>query len=196
LLLLSPLLSILSLPPVCAIQPTMPARAGLRLFSQASRNAPFRTRQTIFRRHNTTAGVNTGPIEAPTAPQNIFQRMWTSEVGVKTVHFWAPVMKWGVVLAGAADFFRPPEKLSLTQNLALMATGSIWTRWCFVIRPQNMLLAAVNFCLFIVGTTQVSRILMYQASVKGSTTEAVKDLAGEVKSEGRLLEEKSKKELA
>ena len=48
-------------------------------------------------------------------------------------------MKWGVVLAGASDFLRPAEKLSLTQNLALMATGSIWTRWCFVIRPANML---------------------------------------------------------
>ena len=48
-------------------------------------------------------------------------------------------MKWGVVLAGASDFLRPAEKLSLTQNLALMATGSIWTRWCFVIRPKNML---------------------------------------------------------
>ena len=51
----------------------------------------------------------------------------------------APVMKWGVVLAGATDFLRPAEKLSITQNLALVATGSIWTRWCFVIRPQNML---------------------------------------------------------
>ncbi len=48
-------------------------------------------------------------------------------------------MKWGVVLAGASDFLRPAEKLSLTQNLALMATGSIWTRWCFVIRPKNVL---------------------------------------------------------
>jgi hypothetical protein len=48
-------------------------------------------------------------------------------------------MKWGVVLAGATDFLRPAEKLSLTQNLALMATGSIWTRWCFVIKPKNML---------------------------------------------------------
>jgi mitochondrial pyruvate carrier 2 len=48
-------------------------------------------------------------------------------------------MKWGVVLAGASDFLRPAEKLSITQNLALMATGSIWTRWCFVIKPKNML---------------------------------------------------------
>lgn len=51
-------------------------------------------------------------------------------------------MKWGVVLAGATDFLRPPEKLSLTQNLALMATGSIWTRWCFIIKPRNILYVA------------------------------------------------------
>lgn len=48
-------------------------------------------------------------------------------------------MKWGVVLSGAADFLRPAEKLSLTQNLALMATGSIWTRWCLIIKPRNVL---------------------------------------------------------
>lgn len=54
-------------------------------------------------------------------------------------------MKWGVVLAGASDFLRPAEKLSLTQNLALMATGSIWTRWCFIIKPQNMLYVPHTF---------------------------------------------------
>jgi len=47
--------------------------------------------------------------------------------------------QWGLVLAGAADFARPAESLSLSQNVALMATGSIWTRWCFVIKPKNML---------------------------------------------------------
>ena len=59
--------------------------------------------------------------------------------GVTDLRCRAPVMKWGVVLAGAADFLRPAEKLSLPQNAALLATGSLWTRWCFVIRPQNML---------------------------------------------------------
>ncbi|EPS36888.1 hypothetical protein H072_9483 [Dactylellina haptotyla CBS 200.50] len=73
-------------------------------------------------------------------------RLWNSEVGLKTVHFWAPVMKWGLVIAGISDFYRPPEKLSLTQNLALTATG----------------LAAVNFFLAGVGTVQVSRILMHE----------------------------------
>jgi len=111
------------------------------------------------------------------------------------VHFWAPVMKWGVVLAGASDFLRPAEKLSLTQNMALMATGSIWTRWCFVIRPQNMFLAAVNFCLFIVGTVQVSRIFVYHRSLSGSTQGALKGLVSDVKGSAAEAEKEAEKEL-
>ncbi|EHL00989.1 putative UPF0041 protein C24B11.09 [Glarea lozoyensis 74030] len=78
-------------------------------------------------------------------------------------------MKWSLVLAGVSDFYRPPEKLSLTQNAALTATGAIWTRWCLIIKPRNILLATVNFFLGAVGVIQVTRILMYNASVKNET---------------------------
>lgn len=47
--------------------------------------------------------------------------------------------QWTLVLAGVSDFARPAEKLSFTQNFALTCTGLIWTRWCFIIRPKNML---------------------------------------------------------
>lgn len=77
--------------------------------------------------------------------------------------------QWGLVLAGAADFARPASSLSLSQNAALVATGLIWTRWCFVIKPRNLFLASVNFLLFCVGTTQVTRILRYQATLKGDS---------------------------
>lgn len=70
------------------------------------------------------------------------------------------------MLAGAADFARPASALSISQNAALMATGLIWTRWCFIIKPRNLFLASVNFLLFCVGTTQVTRVLMYQKSLK------------------------------
>lgn len=77
--------------------------------------------------------------------------------------------QWALVLAGVSDFARPAEKLSLTQNGALTATGFIWTRWCLIIKPKNYLLAAVNFFLGIVGVVQVSRILMWQSSQKDKT---------------------------
>ncbi|KAI9795307.1 MAG: hypothetical protein M1835_006022 [Candelina submexicana] len=136
----------------------MSARPALRLF-QPSRTARVPFRKPLGHRFQST--------EATPAPsQNIFQRLWHSPVGVKTVHFWAPVMKWGIVLAGVSDFARPAENLSLTQNFALMCTGAIWTRWCFIIKPRNVFLAAVNFFLGCVGFTQVMRIWLYNRSVK------------------------------
>ena len=47
--------------------------------------------------------------------------------------------QWCLVIAGISDFARPAEKLSLTQNAALMGTGAIWTRWCMIIKPRNVL---------------------------------------------------------
>ncbi|KAH7409585.1 hypothetical protein BKA64DRAFT_400813 [Cadophora sp. MPI-SDFR-AT-0126] len=102
------------------------------------------------------------------AAQSWFRRMWDSPIGLKTVHFWAPVMKWSIVLAGISDMYRPVEKLSLTQNAALTATGLIWTRWCLIIKPRNILLATVNFFLGMVGIVQVSRIAIHNYS-KGKT---------------------------
>jgi len=107
--------------------------------------------------------------------------MWDSPIGLKTVHFWAPVMKWALVIAGIGDFYRPAEKLSLTQNVALTATGMIWTRWCLIIKPKNVLLATVNFFLGIVGVVQVSRIVAYNMAQKDKSAaeqlEAAKDSA-------------------
>lgn len=50
-----------------------------------------------------------------------------------------------------------------------MCTGMIWTRWCFIIKPRNLFLASVNFLLFCVGATQVTRVLQYQSEMKGQT---------------------------
>jgi hypothetical protein len=89
-------------------------------------------------------------------------------------------VQWGLVIAGAADFARPASQLSLSQNAALTATGFIWTRWCFIIKPRNVFLASVNFLLGCVGITQVVRVLLYQRSIAG--------VEGAVKEEGRALE--------
>lgn len=98
--------------------------------------------------------------------------------------------QWGVVLAGAADFARPAESLSISQNAALMATGAIWTRWCFVIKPQNLFLASVNFLLFCVGATQVGRALNYQRSIADKGL--VEEVERVAKAEGQSLKDAAK----
>ncbi|KAL8914871.1 MAG: hypothetical protein Q9172_007003 [Xanthocarpia lactea] len=145
---------------------------------QFSRASPFR--RPNGRRYQTTEATPTTP------PQSTAQRLWNSPVGVKTVHFWAPVMKWALVLAGVSDFYRPAEKLSLVQNCALTATGAIWTRWCLIIKPRNILLAAVNFFLGCVGVIQVTRILRWQQQVKN---ESISEVAQQTTEEAKRTAE-------
>jgi len=84
--------------------------------------------------------------------------------GPKTVFFWAPMMKWCLVAAGVKDLTRPADKLSVSQNLALAATGFIWVRYSFVITPVNYSLAAVNFFVGLSGLTQLGRIAHYRTT--------------------------------
>ncbi|KAF7587893.1 hypothetical protein BBP40_006599 [Aspergillus hancockii] len=150
------------------------SRVGLRFFQNS--RAAFRNAQLRFgagRRFQSSGA-------AAAEQQSVFQRLWDSPVGVKTVHFWAPVMKWALVIAGISDLSRPAEKLSLTQNGALTATGAIWTRWCMIITPRNYLLAAVNFFLGCVGVVQVGRILSYRRSLEQPTTESAKNVENEI----------------
>ncbi|KAF7375978.1 Mitochondrial pyruvate carrier [Mycena sanguinolenta] len=84
--------------------------------------------------------------------------------GPKTVFFWAPLMKWCLVGAGLKDLGRPADKLSVSQNVALTATGFIWVRYSFVIIPVNYSLAAVNFFVGLSGVTQLARIAHYRST--------------------------------
>jgi hypothetical protein len=50
-----------------------------------------------------------------------------------------------------------------------------------IIKPRNVFLASVNFCLGLVGITQVTRALLYQRSAAG--------IEEAVKQEGRALKQ-------
>ncbi|KAK9479505.1 hypothetical protein V1514DRAFT_328112 [Lipomyces japonicus] len=110
-----------------------------------------------------------------------FQRFFNSETGPKTIHFWAPVMKWALVIAGISDLQRPVESLSGTQQLALFATGSIWTRWCLIIKPKNYLLASVNFFLGTVASVQLTRLFAYHRAQGKTYPETFQALFGSTK---------------
>jgi len=173
----------------------MSSRAGLRLL-RATQPIRASFRQP-FRRRIETAAETAAPKVEPA--QTGFQRIWNSPVGPKTVHFWAPIMKWSIVLAGIADLARPAENLSLTQNLALVATGAIWTRWCLIIKPRNVFLATVNFFLLLTGSAQVTRILLHNRAVENGTAgEEIKSAGEDIKGavEGTVADAKAAVEKA
>ncbi|KAK4299907.1 hypothetical protein Pmani_027861 [Petrolisthes manimaculis] len=93
-----------------------------------------------------------------------FQPFWNHPAGPKTVFFWAPCFKWGLVIAGLGDLTRPAEKLSASQSGALAATGTIWSRYSLVIYPRNWNLFAVNVFVACTGIYQLLRIYKYRQS--------------------------------
>lgn len=92
--------------------------------------------------------------------------LYNHPAGPRTVFFWAPIMKWGLVCAGLADMARPAEKLSTAQSAVLMATGFIWSRYSLVIIPKNWSLFAVNFFVGAAGASQLFRIWRYNQELK------------------------------
>jgi len=81
-------------------------------------------------------------------------------------------MKWALVGAGVKDLGRPADKLSVSQSVALAATGFIWVRYSLVITPINYSLAAVNFFVGTTGVAQLARIWDYRRKVADGTWQA------------------------
>lgn len=63
---------------------------------------------------------------------------WNHPAGPKTIHFWAPTFKWGISIANIADFQRPAEQVSYPQQIAVTATGVIWSRFSTQITPVSV----------------------------------------------------------
>ncbi|XP_076253719.1 uncharacterized protein LOC143192331 isoform X2 [Rhynchophorus ferrugineus] len=90
-----------------------------------------------------------------------YQKLWYHEAGPRTIFFWAPTVKWGIVLAGIADLTRPPDEVSLDQTLSLAVTGFIWSRYSLVITPVNYNLLSVNLFMSLTQTCQLVRALYF-----------------------------------
>ncbi|XP_076079435.1 mitochondrial pyruvate carrier 2-like isoform X3 [Mytilus galloprovincialis] len=90
---------------------------------------------------------------------------WNHPAGPKTIFFWAPSFKWGLVIAGIADIARPAEKLSPPQSTALAATGFIWARWCLIITPRIWALSLCNVFVGCTGFVQLYRIHNHRRSL-------------------------------
>jgi len=98
--------------------------------------------------------------------------VYNHPAGPKTVFFWAPMFKWGLVAAGAADMARPAEKLSTSQSAVLTATGLIWSRYSLVIIPKNWNLFCVNLFVGSAGISQLYRIWVYNQELKAKEAAA------------------------
>lgn len=93
---------------------------------------------------------------------------WNHPAGPMTIFFWAPALKWGLVIAGLSDLQRPAEKLSALQTIALLATGIIWCRYSIAITPKNYSLFSVNLFIALTQSYQFYRSIKYQYFSSGT----------------------------
>lgn len=105
--------------------------------------------------------VATGPklqslLTASNAPEKVKAAL-THPAGPFTSQFWAPTFKWALSAVGLMDLQRPVDKVSTNQQIALCATGFIWTRYSLAIIPKNYNLFAVNLSLATVGCFHLYR---------------------------------------
>ena len=69
-----------------------------------------------------------------------------------------------ISLSNIADLSRPVENVSLPQQVAVTATGVIWSRYSMVITPVNWNLFSVNVFMAGTGIAQLYRV--FTAPVK------------------------------
>jgi len=74
----------------------------------------------------------------------------------------APTFKWCITIANIADLKRPIENVSLPQQVAVTATGVLWSRYSFVITPVNYTLFSVNVFMAASGMAQLYRKAGYE----------------------------------
>ncbi|CAH1723956.1 unnamed protein product [Chironomus riparius] len=98
--------------------------------------------------------------------------LWNHAAGPKTVFFWSPFFKWGLVLAGVKDITRPADQLSIGQSASLAATGLIWSRYSLVIIPKNYGLFSVNVFVALTQIFQLYRAYAFQKAIKEKPVES------------------------
>lgn len=93
---------------------------------------------------------------------------WNHPAGPKTVFFWAPTFKWGIGLSNLGDLQRDPDQVSLPMQLAVTATGVVWSKYSLDITPKNYNLLVVNAFMACTGFIQLYRKYARHQEVKAA----------------------------
>ena len=107
------------------------------------------------------------------------QALWTSPVGVKTVHFWGPVFNWGFVLAALSDMGKSPDMISGKMTAVLAVYSMLFMRFSYMVQPRNYLLLSCHFCNECAQLYQGFRKFRYDMSLKDQPQGAIQDLQEE-----------------
>lgn len=140
--------------------------------SQYTANVFRHLSETAVKESITTASTTT--TAAAAAP--VKKGYWHS------AEFWGglgALAGWGMSGAAIYDAFQKgPEVISLTMTPVLIVYSTLFARWAWVVKPQNLLLCACHVSNVIAQTNQMRRALEYKLQI--GQEEQVMELAQQV----------------
>ena len=89
-----------------------------------------------------------------------------SPVGPKTIHFWAPIANWGLVLAALKDINKPAEMISERMTMTMIFYSTLFMRFAWRVQPRNFILFACHFANFSAQSYLLSRKLAHNKTLK------------------------------
>jgi len=153
-----------------ATRSTALARTGL-----AQRGAVARRR---FASETKKEATEAAPKAAEAAPPKEAPKGWWS-----SAEFWGglgALAGWGMTGAAIYDAqFSSPETISMKMTPVMIIYSSLFARWAFVVKPQNLLLAACHASNVVAQLNQMRRAVEYkQSQGKGDEVSALAMNAG------------------
>mmetsp|Transcript_27426 Transcript_27426/g.82319 ORF Transcript_27426/g.82319 Transcript_27426/m.82319 type:complete len:260 (+) Transcript_27426:90-869(+) len=111
----------------------------------------------------------------PAAAQQYGRRVLsTAEEPAKKGGWWSSAEFWGGMgalagwgMTGAAIYdaqFSGPEKISLTMTPVMIVYSSLFARWAFVVKPQNLMLGACHASNVVAQLNQMRRAIEHKQS--------------------------------
>ncbi|XP_024023356.1 mitochondrial pyruvate carrier 3 [Morus notabilis] len=98
------------------------------------------------------------------AATNKILALWSHPAGPKTVHFWAPTFKWGVIIANLLDSSKSPEELSYPQQAAIAGSALVWAKYSTVVTPKNWNLFSSSIGMAATAGYQLARKIQHDFS--------------------------------
>jgi len=107
-------------------------------------------------------------------------RMQSTEAAPKAVGWWSSATFWGGAgaaagwgMTGAAIYdaaMKGPEIISLNMTGVMLVYSSLFARWAYVVKPQNLMLSACHASNVVAQLNQMRRALEYKTA-KGESEE-------------------------
>ena len=89
-------------------------------------------------------------------PQSI-KSFLAHPAGPFTIFFWAPTFKWMITISNIGDLEKPAHLISANQQIAIFATGIIWSKYALSVVPKNYNLMIVNVFMALSAGMQLFR---------------------------------------